>query len=60
MIRDKKDTINFDHLSEEDKHYLAGFLDGDGSIITQIVKNDSFKLTNYFYEHIFQKLYFFN
>ena len=43
MIRDKKDTINFDHLSEEDKHYLAGFLDGDGSIITQIVKNDSFK-----------------
>ena len=43
MIRDKKDKINFDHLSEGDKHYLSGFLDGDGSIITQIVRNESFK-----------------
>ena len=30
-------------LTEADKHYLAGFLDGDGSIMAQIVKGNNYK-----------------
>ena len=30
-------------LSESDRHYLAGFLDGDGSIMAQIVKGNNYK-----------------
>lgn len=40
----KKIQLN---LTEVDKAYLAGFLDGDGSIITQIVKDDSRKFKFY-------------
>jgi hypothetical protein len=32
-----------ENIKETDLAYIAGFLDGDGSIITQIVKNDSYK-----------------
>ena len=35
------------NLSELDKAYIAGFLDGDGSIIAQIVKDDTRKLKFY-------------
>ena len=30
-------------LTNSDKDYLAGFMDGDGAILTQIVKNSSYK-----------------
>ena len=30
-------------LTESDMHYLAGFLDGDGSIMAQIVKDNNYK-----------------
>ena len=30
-------------LTESDMHYLAGFLDGDGSIMAQIVKGNNYK-----------------
>jgi|TARA_B110000967_G_scaffold194063_1_gene222185 hypothetical protein len=30
-------------LTEADMHYLAGFLDGDGSIMAQIVKGNGYK-----------------
>jgi len=33
--------IDFSNLNELDKIYLAGFLDGNGSILTQIIKNNS-------------------
>ena len=34
---------NITKLTEADLHYLAGFLDGDGSIMAQIVKGNSYK-----------------
>ena len=34
---------NITKLTEADLHYLAGFLDGDGSIMAQIVKDNSYK-----------------
>ena len=34
-------------LTEINKAYLAGFLDGDGSIITQIVHNNTYKYKFY-------------
>lgn len=45
-------------LSELNKAYLAGFLDGDGSIIFQMIKNPSYKygfqlrISIGFYQHI--------
>ena len=39
----KRDTINFNHVTTEDKNYIAGFLDGDGSILTQLVKGSNYK-----------------
>ena len=30
-------------ITELELAYIAGFLDGDGSIMTQIVKNESYK-----------------
>jgi hypothetical protein len=38
---------SFKLLSEIDKAYIAGFLDGDGSILTQIVKDESYKFKFY-------------
>jgi hypothetical protein len=34
-------------LSNEDKAYIAGFLDGDGALLTQIVKDNSYKYKFY-------------
>jgi len=45
-------------LTELNKAYLAGFLDGDGSIIFQMIKNPSYKygfqlrISIGFYQHI--------
>lgn len=36
-------TIFSKGTTETDKAYIAGFLDGDGSIIFQIIRNPSFK-----------------
>ena len=30
-------------LTESDKNYLAGFLDGDGSVLAQIIKGRNYK-----------------
>lgn len=30
-------------LTDSDKNYLAGFLDGDGCVLTQIIKNSKYK-----------------
>jgi hypothetical protein len=35
--------IAIEKITNEDKAYIAGFLDGDGSLLTQIVKNPSYK-----------------
>jgi hypothetical protein len=35
------------NLKNEEKAYIAGFLDGDGGIITQIVKNNTYKFGYY-------------
>ena len=35
--------IAIEKIINEDKAYIAGFLDGDGSLLTQIVKNPSYK-----------------
>ena len=34
---------NITKLTEADLHYLAGFLDGDGSIMAQIVKGNGYR-----------------
>jgi len=39
MKTEEKNTT----ITNIDLAYIAGFLDADGSIITQIVKNDSYK-----------------
>jgi len=31
------------NTTEKEFAYIAGFLDGDGSLMTQIVKNESYK-----------------
>lgn len=41
MIAKKFDKL--DHLSELDCAYIAGFLDGDGSILGQIVRDKTYK-----------------
>jgi len=47
----------FKNLTEINKAYIAGFIDGDGSIIIQIVKDKSRKFGYYirislaFYQH---------
>lgn len=33
----------FNDLSKEQKAYIAGFLDGNGCILAQIVKRDQYK-----------------
>ncbi len=35
------------NITEIDKAYISGFLDGDGSIIVQIVKDDTRKFKFY-------------
>lgn len=45
MAKDK--FFKFSQLGEIDKAYIAGFLDGDGCILTQIVKDESYKYKFY-------------
>lgn len=35
--------IAIEKITNEDKAYIAGFLDGDGSLLTQIIKDKSYK-----------------
>lgn len=45
MIQRRKaaQRLDFSDLSEVQKAYIAGFLDGDGSIVAQFVKKDDYK-----------------
>lgn len=45
-INDKL-KIEIEKLSNEDKAYIAGFLDGDGALLTQIVRDNSYKYKFY-------------
>lgn len=46
-IMTKLHEYKFKYLTQIDKAYLAGFLDGDGSILTQIVKDNTRKYKFY-------------
>ena len=39
----KKHAVNFDRILDKDKHYIAGFLDGDGCILCCIEKAERCK-----------------